>query len=255
MIKVSIVTVVYNGEDFLEETILSVINQTYKNIEYIIIDGGSTDSTLEIIKKYEEQLSYWVSEEDNGIYDAMNKGIEKANGDLIGIINADDWYNIDTVANIVNNYLRHNKPDILFGNMQLINENTNQSITMIPSLEKLNKDMSINHPTCFVKKELYQEKMYSTHYHICGDYDLILYFYNENKSFKYINKNIANMRIGGISDNFLLSSSEVMKIQKYYYGYFIGYSNFLIRLSKRLVKKVLNLFISETKIEKLKGFN
>ena len=89
---ISIITVVYNGEKFLEKTIQSVINQTYKNIEYIIIDGGSTDGTVDIIKKYEEQIDYWVSERDGGIYDAMNKGIDKANGVGLLFLNAGDYF-------------------------------------------------------------------------------------------------------------------------------------------------------------------
>nr|WP_071779299.1 glycosyltransferase family 2 protein [Sulfurimonas hongkongensis] len=87
---VSIITVVYNGEEHLEETILSIINQTYEHVEYIIIDGGSTDGTLKIIKKYEDAIDYWVSKKDSGIYDAMNKGIERASGEWINFINAGD---------------------------------------------------------------------------------------------------------------------------------------------------------------------
>ena len=89
---VTIITVVFNGEAYLEETIQSVINQTYDNVEYIIIDGGSTDGTLDIIKKYENQIDYWISEKDHGIYDAFNKGISLAQGTLVGIQNADDYF-------------------------------------------------------------------------------------------------------------------------------------------------------------------
>ena len=91
--KVSIITVVYNGAKTIEHTIQSVLNQSYKNIEYIIIDGLSTDGTQKIIEKYIDSISYFVSEKDNGLYDAMNKGIQKATGSMIGIINSDDWYN------------------------------------------------------------------------------------------------------------------------------------------------------------------
>ena len=104
---ISIITVVYNGEEYLEQTINSVINQTYKNIEYLIIDGGSTDGTLDIIKKYDNHISYSVSESDKGLYDAMNKGISIANGELIGMINSDDWYELDAVELIVNKYLEN----------------------------------------------------------------------------------------------------------------------------------------------------
>jgi glycosyltransferase involved in cell wall biosynthesis len=103
---VSIITVVFNGERYLEETIKSVINQTYKNIEYIIIDGGSTDNTLNIIKKYEDKIDYWISEKDKGIYDAINKGIKLSRGELIGIINADDYYEIDVLEKVVSIYTK-----------------------------------------------------------------------------------------------------------------------------------------------------
>jgi len=94
---ITIITVVFNGETHLEETIQSVINQTYDNVECIIIDGGSTDTTLDIITKYEDQIDYWISEKDNDIYDAMNKGLMLAMGDIVGIINADDWYERESI--------------------------------------------------------------------------------------------------------------------------------------------------------------
>ena len=102
---VSIITVVFNGERFIEKTINSVISQTYKNIEYIIIDGGSTDKTLDIIRQYEDRIDYWISEPDNGIYNAMNKGIKLSRGKLIGLINSDDWYMENAVETVVARYL------------------------------------------------------------------------------------------------------------------------------------------------------
>lgn len=94
-LKISIVTVSYNAAKTIEQTIKSVINQTYSNIEYIVIDGGSTDGTVDIIRKYEDRIAYWVSEPDGGIFDAMNKGIKVATGEVVGIINSDDWYEHD----------------------------------------------------------------------------------------------------------------------------------------------------------------
>jgi len=97
---ITVVTAVYNGEQFLEETIQSVINQTYDNVEYIIIDGGSTDGTVGIIRKYEHVIDYWVSEKDNGIGDAWNKGITLSFGSLIGLLNSDDFYNYENILNL-----------------------------------------------------------------------------------------------------------------------------------------------------------
>ncbi len=101
-LKVSVITVVFNGAGTIEQTIKSVLGQTYKNIEYIIIDGDSTDGTQEIVEKYGESIACFVSEKDNGLYDAMNKGISYATGDIIGIINSDDYYAVDAVEHVVN---------------------------------------------------------------------------------------------------------------------------------------------------------
>src|ERR1044072_3693479 len=112
MPTVSIITVVFNAEKHLEQTINSVLAQTFTDIEYIIIDGGSTDGSVGIIKKYEGQLSYWISEKDKGIADAFNKGITRATGEIIGLINADDWYEPDTVRLVVEHM---QDADIVFG--------------------------------------------------------------------------------------------------------------------------------------------
>jgi len=103
---ISIVTVVYNGAKHLEQTILSVLKQSYPNVEYLIIDGGSTDGTLEIIRQYEEAIDYWISETDKGIYDAMNKGISLASGDYIVFLNADDWYERGAIESVAQNIIK-----------------------------------------------------------------------------------------------------------------------------------------------------
>ncbi len=119
--KVSIITVVYNGIAHLEQTIQSVLNQTYDNVEYIIIDGGSTDGTVELIKKYEESIAYWVSESDGGIYDAMNKGISNATGEIVGLINADDWYETGTIEKVVETF-QNSEVDVVHGSMEIISK-------------------------------------------------------------------------------------------------------------------------------------
>jgi glycosyltransferase involved in cell wall biosynthesis len=149
---ITIITVVFNGEKFLEETICSVVNQTYDNIEYIIIDGGSTDGTLDIIRKYEKKIDYWISEKDKGIYDAMNKGIEIATGEWINFMNAGDRFlNPFIIANIRfnNNYL------CIHGLGQ--NENYNN----IP-----------NHQSMFIFREWHLNNKYNIMYKICADYEI-----------------------------------------------------------------------------------
>ena len=256
MIKVSIITVVFNGEDFLEQTIQSVLSQSYKNIEYIIIDGESTDKTIEIVKKYEDRIAYWTSEKDRGIYDAMNKGILKATGELVGIINSDDFYSENTsVENIVKAYQNNGKPDILYGNMKFFNPDTNQFKIIYPSTSTLKTDMTLNHPTCFLKGELYKCKLFDINFKICADYDLILFFYTSGKKLLYIDKMITTMRIGGASDNFKLSTKEVFMVQKKYFSSFLASKNYVLRHSKRFLKNILLLGISSKKIESIKGFS
>ena len=116
---VSIITVTYNAEKYLEQTIKSVISQSYKNIEYIIIDGMSSDGTVDIIKRYQKYIAHFSSEPDKGIYDAMNKGIKKANGELIGIINSSDFYEPDAVETVVSAYLQNKGAGIFHGNINM----------------------------------------------------------------------------------------------------------------------------------------
>lgn len=199
---ISIITVVYNGAKTLEQTIQSVINQTYNNIEYIIIDGGSTDGTLSIIKKYSNHINHWISEEDAGLYDAMNKGISLASGELIGMINSDDWYNLDTVSTVVS-YLKLNSGNKIFhGDLLIHDNNGKQHLKRFnPSLFKmLNYGVTYNHPTFFVSKEIYKKYSFNINLVSIADVQFILeILLNEKDVFVYINKVLANFRKGGIS--------------------------------------------------------
>ena len=208
---VSIITVTYNAEKYLEQTITSVLNQTYKNIEYIIIDGASTDNTIDIIKKYESQITSWVSEKDNGLYYAMNKGIDIAKGSIIGILNADDYYYPDAINNIVDAYLKK-QDDIFHGDISLISNSS--TITMTPDFSKMNQQPSIFHPTCFVKKTVYDTiGKFDTRYTISADYDFLLRCIKHNYTFQYVPKLITSFRTGGMS-NSCYSNIEGYKIMK-----------------------------------------
>lgn len=223
---ISIITVVFNGEKFLEKTILSVLNQTYDNIEYIIIDGGSTDKSLDIIKKYNNALDYWLSEKDNGIYDAMNKGLKFISGDIIGIINSDDWYNSDSIDNVVKLHLRNkNNLSIYFGDLFKYSRNGDYLFKVIRDkkylTKKINWGMPLNHPSTFVCSEVYHNiGFFDTTYRICGDYDFIYRSYKSKLiSFRYSNTITANMRLGGVSDDkgsFYIRVSEHFRIRSLY---------------------------------------
>jgi glycosyltransferase involved in cell wall biosynthesis len=174
---VSVITVVYNGEAHLEQTIQSVVNQSWSNMEYVIVDGGSTDGTLDIIRKYEDRIDYWISEPDRGISDAMNKGIRLANGDLIAHLHADDYYSDPSViSSVCTEYLRH--PDALWltGGIEIVDENGN-ILQEIPvrkySYRKLIHGNIILHPATFVARRAFEKAgQFNEEYRYAMDYDL-----------------------------------------------------------------------------------
>ncbi len=172
-LKISVVTVTYNSAATLEETILSVLNQTYDNVEYIIIDGGSTDGTVDIIKKYADRLAYWVSEPDNGIYDAMNKGIAVATGDYINFMNADDTF---YSHNVLSDIFTHNNydADVIYGRTLVVSPNYTFVRKNSP-LSFLKKNMAFGHQASFSKTDLMKSTFFDTRYRCAADYN---FFYN-----------------------------------------------------------------------------
>lgn len=214
--KISIVTVVYNGAQIIEETIISVVNQTYQNIEYIIIDGGSFDGTQEIIKKYEEKISYWISEKDNGIYHAMNKGIEVASGNYIIFMNAgDQFYEKETISHVFKETINY---DLIYGNT-LLNTDGKKSLSRAKSFEKINYGMPFCHQSVFVKQELMKQYNFSLNYKLASDYNFFLTLYNQNKySFKRTDEIISIYDNCGASMS-LDTIREKLKIIKKHYSF------------------------------------
>jgi len=201
-ILVSIITVVYNGEKYLQQTIDSIKTQSYKNIEYIIIDGGSTDNTINIIKNNRDVISSWISEEDRGLYDAMNKGITLAKGELIGIVNSDDWYEEDTVETVVKAYQENPNKSIFHGDRYDILENGDKKrFNHNPSVLKFKYySMTFNHPTMFITATEYKEHTYNINLASYADYQFVLEAWlKDSNKFFYINKVLSNFRLGGIS--------------------------------------------------------
>lgn len=212
-IKVSIITPVLNRVSTIEQTINSVLNQTYRNIEYIVIDGGSTDGTQEIIEKYKEKIAYYSTGPDGGIYDAINKGIRVSSGDIIGIINSDDWYEDDAVANIISVFLNQ-EADVVHGNAYMVNSDNKRYLRKPDALDKIWQYMVILHPTVFIRKEIYDNMgMFDTRYAIAADYELMLKLISQGVNFCYINKVLSNFRNGGISEKrFVEAEKEVLEI-------------------------------------------
>lgn len=213
---VSIITVVFNGAKSLERTIKSVISQGYPNIEYIVIDGGSSDGTVDIIKKYEDNITYWKSEPDGGISDAFNKGLSMATGDIVGFINADDWYNADTVELVVRNF---EKFSVVYGDVQFWDGSKRGHRTHSNHL-KLRQGMALAHPAVFVKRSMYQKYgQFNLEFKIAMDYEFIARLYFNKESFHNINSVLANMGLGGLSDrNWLKAFMEEKKVKRSYLG-------------------------------------
>lgn len=218
---ISIITVCLNAAETVEDTIRSVVEQTYENIEYIIIDGGSTDGTLEIIEKYKSAISVFVSEKDHGIYDAMNKGIELAHGDYIGIINADDWYERDAVENVVRTS-QETAEDIgvIYGRVRFV-EGKKLFLLKEKGMDSIWTEMPVAHPAAFVRKNVYDKYgKYDMHYKISADYDFIFRLYVNGVRFFLCKNVLANYRVGGISgtqkDKLFEEDAEILgKYQKY----------------------------------------
>ncbi len=216
---ISIITVVYNGEKYLEETIESVINQTYPNIEYIIIDGDSTDGTIDIIKKYEDKIDYWVSEKDRGIYDAMNKGIDLSNGEWILFLNSDDKFpNNNIVKNIFSNSV-DKETMLIFGNVYYNTDRIFKS-----SLDKkILINNTVHHQASFYNKLLFCNFRYDLSWKIVSDYELNLIIYLKKHRIKYINIVVSHCNDGGISrTSFYRSHLEMALIRRKYFNFIIN---------------------------------
>jgi glycosyltransferase involved in cell wall biosynthesis len=218
--KISIITVCYNSASTIEKTILSVANQTYKNIEYIIVDGNSHDGTLAIVKKHEDKISKWISETDNGLYDAMNKGVRLATGDIIGILNSDDTFNSISVLEQVANFHLQNNIEASVGD--IIQHKANGKTVRLYSSkywspEKLEIGFMPPHPSIFLKKDLFRKfGNYDLGFKIGADYELITRFFLKNNiTWEYSGIATTAMLVGGLSSSgtssYKLISKEIQK--------------------------------------------
>lgn len=203
--KVSIITGALNNSEYIEACIQSVINQDYENIEYIVIDGGSTDGTVDIIKKYKDKINVWISEPDNGMYDAINKGIGISSGDIIGILHSDDLY-VDkhVIGNIVQEF--RSKVDSVYADLVYVERNNLKNVirhydSSVFQISKFAYGWMPAHPTFFVRRSIYQKYgLYKTDYIIAADYELLVRFYAKHRvSYSYLPKVIVKMRSGGLS--------------------------------------------------------
>lgn len=197
--KISIVTITYNSEKTVEETIQSVVSQNYPNLEYLIIDGGSKDSTLDIVERYRDKISFVLSEPDKGISDAFNKGVKNATGEIIGIINSDDILLPSALQAIADEY--ESNVDVYRGNTIIWNPELNTNVSVPPGMRCSVDDKwggGVNHPSTFITKRAYDKVgLYNTEYRYAMDVDILYRLYNEGLNFKRIDKDLAKFRLGG----------------------------------------------------------
>lgn len=206
-IKISIITVCYNSSETIEDTIKSIASQTYKNVEYIIVDGASKDNTLDIVKSYNSIVTKFISEKDNGIYDAMNKGIQLASGDVIGILNADDVLNNEFILEKVAKVFEDESVDASYGDLKYVRKDDLTKVVRfwksgVYSEGKFYYGWMPPHPTFYVRKSIYSNLgLYRTDMPSASDYELMLRFIHVNKiRLHYIEEVIVLMREGGLSN-------------------------------------------------------
>lgn len=219
--KISIITATYNSEDTLKDTLESVLKQKYQDYEHIIVDGLSKDSTMQIVKEYEKKYDgklKYISEKDTGIYDAMNKGIKKATGDVIGFLNSDDIYANENVLSDIANMFNTKKCDGIYANLIFMDEETMSKPQRVWKSKKgsLYTGWHPAHPTLYLKREVYDKiGVFNLQYRIVADYDfMIRMMKNKDIKLAYIDKYLVYMRLGGISTNGLKGYIKNMRESK-----------------------------------------
>jgi glycosyltransferase involved in cell wall biosynthesis len=195
--KISIITVTFDCIETIENTIKSTLNQTYKNVEYIIIDGGSSDGTVDVIKKYEDYIFLWMSEPDRGIYDAMNKGIVNATGDYILFLNSGDlFYSVEVLANI---FSHHRNSDVIYGDTLVIDNVSDKKVIRAADLKSDWKSIPYCHQSVFVKTKVLKKKLFNISYNVASDYNQYFQLKNSNCSFLKIDEIISIYDLNGFS--------------------------------------------------------
>jgi glycosyltransferase involved in cell wall biosynthesis len=218
---VSIITVSFNSKKTIVATIESVLSQTYPEIEYIIIDGLSTDGSIDLINSYRKSISKFITEEDKGIYDAINKGIKLATGDIIGILNSDDFFCNDFIIEKVAESFDNSGIDAVIGDVQFVDPGNTSKVVRYYSSKRFNPEkfrygFMPAHPGFYARRELFEKfGYYKTDYKIAADYELLIRFLYINKiKYKYLEFPFVSMRTGGVSNksiysNFLLNKEII----------------------------------------------
>lgn len=252
--KISIITATYNSASTVRDTFESVLKQTYTDIEYIIVDGASKDNTVDIIKEYEPKFGgrmRWISEKDNGLYDAMNKGIAMATGDVVGLLNSDDFYTSTDILSVIATTMQDSSIDAVYGDVHFVNDNDiNKCVRYYSSAIFKRSLMRIGlmpaHPSFYCKREVYTKYgPFDTCYKIGADFESLLrYIFVNRINTKYIKRDFVTMRTGGASTEGFNSRWQIMKDHLRAMKANGVYSNFFI-LSLRYPYKIYELFYSK----------
>jgi glycosyltransferase involved in cell wall biosynthesis len=221
LIKISVITVCYNAKATLEDTLRSVKEQSYNNIEHILIDGASSDGTVDIIRKHEKRLAYWISEPDQGIYDAMNKGIQQATGNLIGFLNADDIFENNMVLGWIAEAFSERDINACYGDLVYVNRADSTRIVRYYRSKhftpaRIAYGVMPAHPTLYLAKDIFKKfGLFRTDYRIAADFEFIARIFGKQMiKFHYIPKVLIKMRTGGVStrnikSNFIINQEIV----------------------------------------------
>jgi glycosyltransferase len=239
---VSIITPVLNGQRTIESTIRNVLEQSYANIEYIIVDNGSTDATLDIVNEYRDKISKVIFEEKKGIYSTMNKGIKSASGEIIGILNSDDLYAHKDVIKMVVEEMETKRVDACWGDLIYINKTNTEKIVRYWKSSEITRNGFIRgwmpaHPTFFVRRWVYEKYgFFNTEFKIAADYEIMLRFlYKYRISSCYLPEVLVKMRIGGLSNRNL--KSIILKIREDYKAWKVN--GLKARISTIILKNLL----------------
>lgn len=242
--KISIITATYNSEASIRTTFESVLSQAYKDIEYLVVDGGSKDGTLDIIKEFEPRFEgrmHWSSEPDNGLYDALNKGIRRATGDVVGILNSDDFFTSNDVLEFVAANIKD--VDAVYGDIHFVRpDNLKKCVRFYSSRNFRPWAMRFGympaHPSFYAKREVYEKYgLYALDYKIAADYDMMVRLFCKYKiSSRYVSKDFVTMRTGGMSTNSIANRIQLTKEDAKACRRYGLYSNFLMCSVKYITK-------------------
>lgn len=219
--KVSLITATFNSSNYISDCLRSINNQNYNDIEHIVVDGGSTDSSVNLVKSNSIHLKHLVSEPDRGLYDALNKGLNFASGDIVGFIHSDDFLSSDNIIDEIVKEFKKNKIDGLYGDLVYINKKENKKVIRYWKSKSfefkiLHKGWMPPHPTLFLKKSVYKKHgLFDLNYSISADYDFMLRILSDKSlKFGYLPKVITKMRVGGESNRSL--KNIILKIKEDY---------------------------------------